>query len=109
MDDPVVSPTADELETLPYLGATRRAMLRDRGIADRAALRAMPEEDLAQIGFMGRANARRLHQILDGVAPEPVVRQRRSAAGEAAAPEPAAEPARRRSSRRIPAEEGATE
>jgi hypothetical protein len=105
MDEPVVPPAEDELATLPYLGATRRAMLRERGIADRAALRAMPEEELAQIGFMGRANARRLHQILDGVTPEPVVRQRRSPAGGSAAAEPAAEPARRRRTRRTPVEE----
>src|SRR5262249_43144401 len=69
---------------LPYLGATRAARLQELGIRDRDALRALPEEELAKVGFMGLTNARRIHEALDVAEVKPHGRARRRAA--AAAP-----------------------
>ena len=95
MDEP--TPTENPFAGLPYLGATRAARLQELGIRDRDALRALPEEELAKVGFMGLTNARRIHEALDGAEVKPRGRARRRAA---AAPPPAEEaPAARRGRR----------
>lgn len=90
MEEPSFTIITD-LNALPYLGQTRINMLRERGIEDIEGLRALSDEELAGVGYLGLANARRVRAALEGNAP-PSRRSRRAARAAAAKENGASDP-----------------
>ncbi len=74
----VSTPVVRRLDELPYLGATRRSLLRALGVETPEQLLALSDEEIGGISYLGVKNADKLRRMVKGELPIPPLRRPRA-------------------------------